>query len=291
MSCRASVCGTLVLVCICIVSARGQEKSKVEIEKGVVYARIGDREMQLDLARPTESDGPFPAVVCLHGGGWRAGDRNNMAQTIQVLAGRGYVAITPSYRFAPKDAFPAQVEDCKAAVRWLRANAKTYKLNPERIGVVGLSAGGHLACMLGLTKPEDGLEGKGGNGQESSKVQAVVSFFGPTDFTRKTWTKNIEDGVLKPFLGGTLEEKGNAYKKASPATYVHKEAPPVLLFHGTKDAIVDVEQSRLLAEKLKAAGANARLVELEGEGHAWGGEKLVQSVAEMVKFFDEHLKK
>src|SRR6185312_16329435 len=104
-----------------------------------------------------------------------------MQGTIEVLARRGYVAVSPDYRLAPRDHFPAQIEDCKAVVRWLRANAEKYHINPQRIGAFGFSAGAHLACLLGVTSKDEGLDGNGGNAEQSSAVQAVVSFFGPTD--------------------------------------------------------------------------------------------------------------
>src|SRR5436190_17481820 len=129
-------------------------------EADLIFARPGGKALKLDLARPGEGAGPFPAVVCLHGGGWVGGSRKQMGQTIGVLARRGYVAVAPDYRVAPADRFPACVEDCKAAVRWLRRHAKQYNIDPDRIGVVGLAAGGHLACLLGVTDPSDGLEGK-----------------------------------------------------------------------------------------------------------------------------------
>src|SRR5205807_1312751 len=132
--------------------------------------------------------GPFPAVVCIHGGGWRAGSREQLSRPdkslgersfIETVAGHGYVAISISYRLAPAAKFPAQIEDCKAAGRWLRASAKKYRVDPKHIGAVGASAGGHLACLLGTTRKKDGFEGKGGHADESSAVQAVVNFFGP----------------------------------------------------------------------------------------------------------------
>src|SRR5438309_7705640 len=142
------------------------KKPEIRIERDLVYGKGGDTEMQLDLAMPKDGDGPFPVVLCIHGGGWRQGNRQQMSKTIEVLAGRGFVAVTPSYRLAPDAKYPAQVEDVKAAVRWVRANAKTYKANPDRIGAIGFSAGAHLACLLGVTNKDDGLEGKGGNGEQ-----------------------------------------------------------------------------------------------------------------------------
>jgi acetyl esterase/lipase len=273
-------------------TAPAQEtKREVRVERGLVFGKGGATDLKLDLARPRDGDGPFPVVVCIHGGGWVGGDRGQMSQTIEVLARQGYMAVSPDYRLAPRDHFPAPIEDCKAAVRWLRANAKKYKINPERIGVVGFSAGGHLACLLGVTDKTDGLEGKGGNAEQSSRVQAVVSFFGPTDLASGEWGRVAEVQNLIPLLGATRAQKPDVYRKASPITYANKKAAPFLFFHGTEDKVVHPDQSRRLARKLRDAGVSAKVVEVEGEGHGWKGDKLIRNLDETLIFLDEHLKR
>jgi acetyl esterase/lipase len=256
----------------------------------LVYARVGDAALVLDLAMPSEGDGPFPAIVCLHGGGWVGGSRKEMTLTIDALARRGYVAVAPDYRRAPAHRFPAQLEDCKAAVRWLRANATTYKVEPNRIGVVGVAAGGHLSCLLGVTHRDDNLEGLGGNLDQSSGVQAVVSLSGPTDLTQPVWGKIVVERNLVPLLGGTLAQVPSAYRAASPMTYVTRSAPPFLFIHGGADDVVPPSQAQNLAEKLRQVGGSARVVLLDGEGHIWRGERLRWGIAEMLNFFDERLK-
>jgi acetyl esterase/lipase len=274
-------------------AVQGQEAgAAIRAENDIVFGKGGSTELRLDLAMP-RGEGPFPAIVCLHGGGWIGGERQKMRGTIEALARKGYVAISPDYRLAPRDRFPAQIEDCKAAVRWLRANADKYHVNPQRIGAFGFSAGAHLACLLGVTGKDDGLEGDGGNAEQSSAVQAVVSFFGPTDFTQPIWSKEVREQHLLPFLGGTADEKADVYRRASPLTYAGRKSPPFLFVHGTADAIVPIQQSGTMVKKLRQADVPAQLIALDGEGHGWGWsrENRLRSLAHMIAFFDENLKK
>jgi acetyl esterase/lipase len=282
---------SLLVVLVLGVPAWGQDKkADIKVEKDIVYGKGGDTELKLDLALP-EGDGPFPALVFIHGGAWRSGKRTDLDSTIEVFARRGFVAVTVEYRLVPAATFPAQIEDCKAAVRWLRANAKKYHVDADHVGAIGFSAGGHLACLLGTTTKDDGLEGKGGNAEQSSRVQAVVSFFGPTDFTTKNWPDDLEKRILEPFAGASFADKPELYKKLSPVTYARKDAAPHLFFHGTEDKLVGVRQSKVMAEKLKDVGVSAKVVELEGEGHGWGGDKLKDTFEQTQKFFEEQLKK
>jgi acetyl esterase/lipase len=188
------------------------------------------------------------------------------------------------------DPFPAAVEDCKAAVRWLRADAERFKVDPARIGAVGFSSGAHLACLLGVTEKTDGLEGGGGHAAQSSRVQAVVSFFGPTNLARSDWDPEAIEKNLVPFLGGTLKEREETYRKASPLSYVRKGAPPFLFIHGADDKLVLPAHSEDMAEKLHAVGSSARVILFDGEGHGLRGEKLRKALAEMMAFFDDNLK-
>jgi acetyl esterase/lipase len=277
------------LTLILVWPARGDD-APLKIERGLVYGKGGMTELKLDLAQPP-GDGTLPAIVCLHGGGWRAGKRQDLDALTQDLARRGFVAVTVSYRLTQEAPFPAQIEDCKAAVRWLRANADKYRVRADRIGAIGFSAGAHLACLLGTADAEAGLEGEGGHGNKSSRVQAVVSYFGPTDFTVKTWNKQVEDFFLVPFFGGPFEAKRDLYDKASPLRYVTSDDPPFLFFHGAKDTLVGIENSEKMVTKLRGVGVTAELIAMPEDGHGWGGEKMTKTIDQTVRFFEDKLRK
>ena len=283
--------GPLAAAALLIVAAAVRKDPGIAVHRDLVYGKAGGTDLLLDLATPKSGAGPFPAVVFLHGEGWRAGHRRDMRQFAEGVAHMGYVGATVEYRLVPSARFPAQVEDCKAAVRWLRANASTYRADPDRIGVVGFSAGGHLASMLAVTSEKDGLEGEGGNAGTSSRVQAAVSFFGPEDFTTRDWPSDLEREVIVPFLGGTFAENPAAYERASPVHYVSRDDPPFLLFHGTNDALVPVDQSRRLAGKLRGAGVPVDLVVLEGEKHGFDDGHNQECMKRMMAFLDRNLKK
>lgn len=258
----------------------------------IAFTGEGEETLRLDLAMPAQGDGPFPAVVCIHGGGWTGGERKQMAGTIEALARRGYVAIAPDYRLAPKHRFPACIQDCKAAVRWLRANAAEYKVDASNIGAVGLSAGGHLACLLAMTRCVAELEGTGCHAEHSSDVQAVVGFAAPTDLTAPAiHTEKVLKLNLVPLLGGAPATLPQAYRQASPLSYNAQGAPPMLLIHGSADPVAPVQQAHDLATKVRDAGGTAVVQVLEGEGHTWGGSNLLWSIARMLHFLDETLKK
>lgn len=263
----------------------------VQMISGIPYAKAGGQTLKLDIAMPSKGTGPFPALICIHGGGWVRGDRTQMSQTVRALAQAGYVTVSIDYRLAPKSRFPAPVEDCKAAVRWLRAKAQNYHIDKNNIGVLGFSAGAHLACMLGVTQKSDKLEGTSGYEGQSSEVQAVVSFFGPTDLTYQGFNQTVKNDNLIPLLGASFERAPNIYRRASPLLYVRKGAPPFLFFHGTNDAIVPLKQSQDMVKRLEAVGSPAKLITMDNQGHGWGGDKLIDSLKQMVLFFDKTLKK
>ncbi len=263
----------------------------VIFEPDIEYTNPDDQHVQLDLARPKHGDGPFPAVLCIHGGGFRAGSRKGYDGLCLKLAQHGYVAATASYRLAPKYQFPAAVQDGKAAVLCLRANAKKSQIDPDRIGVTGGSAGGHLAQFLGVTAGVKQFEGDGVHAEQSSRVRCVINYYGPSDFT-KSYGKSVDAAQVLPlFLGGDLQQARHRHILASPLYWVTPNAAPTLCIHGTEDKYVAHEQAVWLIDRLKAADVEAQLLTLEGAGHGFKGKDAERAEKAMLAFFDKHLKK
>ena len=291
------------------VAALAQAPPGVSVEKDVTYGRTDGVDLKLDLAKPAAGNGPVPAIVCIHGGAWMSGSKSAYEPIIRQFADAGYVAAAVEYRFAPKHKWPAQVEDVKCAVRYLRAHAKELNIDPNKTGAIGDSAGGHLALLLGLMDPKDGLEGNGGNppvyrsvirAAMSSKVQAVVNIYGPVDL--RTWHvlpeaeaaaaqafgKSSED-MLADFIG-TSDRTAALMAQASPVTYVNAGDPPILTFHGTKDQIVPFDQAKALQAALEKAGVTQKLVPLEGGGHGLDPLQIAIVSQQALAFFDSYLK-
>ncbi len=281
----------LVLACGSPLYAAPPVPDSVIWEEGIEYTNPDNQHLQLNLARPKSGDGPVPAVICIHGGGFRAGKRDGYDGLCLKLAEQGYVAATITYRLAPKYQFPAAVHDTKAAVRWLRANAKTYNVDPSRIGVTGGSAGGHLAQFLGVTAHVPEFEGTGGNANQSSAVTCVVNVYGPSDFT-KSYGKSVDaHEVLPLWFGGNLETKRALHIQGSPLYWVTPDAAPTLCIHGTEDKYVAHEQAVWLVDKLKAAAVDAELLTLEGAGHGFKGADAEKADKALFEYFDKKLKK
>ena len=267
------------------------QAAEIVFEQGIEYSSPDNQHLQVNLARPKEASGKLPAVLCIHGGGFRAGKRERWDNLCKQLAERGYVAATATYRLAPKYQFPAAVHDVKAAVRWLRANADKYHIDPERIGVVGDSAGGHLAQYLGVTGDVPSLEGDGGNPGQSSRVTCVVNYYGPSDLT-KSYGKSVDAAEVLPlWLGGDATKEHRKHIVASPLYWVTPSAAPTLLLHGTEDPYVNYEQAGWIYDKLKAADVEVELLTLQGAGHGFKGEDAEKAEKAMLDFFDRHLKK
>ena len=287
---RLSLCAAL-LTCSAVFSQKVPEG--VIFERNIEYTNPDDQHLQLNLARPRDESTLRPAVLCIHGGGFRAGSRESFNKLCLRLAENGYVAVTVTYRLAPKYQFPAAVHDVKAAVRWLRANAKKYHIDPARIGTTGGSAGGHLAQFLAVTRDVPQFEGEGGNPDHSSSVACVVNIYGPSDFT-KSYDASVDAAEVLPlFLGGNLEEQPRRHIEASPLYWVTPNASPTLCIHGTEDRYVAHEQAVWIVDRLKSAHVEARLMTIEGADHGFRGASPEQKDAierERITFFDKHLK-
>jgi acetyl esterase/lipase len=264
------------------------------IERDLSYGPHKERNV-LDLYVP-KGDGPFPLIVWVHGGAWQAGSKESGGQALRFVS-QGYAVASINYRLSQHAVYPAQIHDCKAAIRFLRANAKKYRLDGDHIGVWGSSAGGHLVALLGTTGDVKDLEGDGGHRDVSSRVQAVCDWFGPTDLTRmakQTVGKAAidHDAANSPesrLIGGAIQENTEKAKKANPLEYVSKDDPPFLIFHGDKDSLVPIGQSEILHEALKKAGVDSTFVRVAGAGHG-NGIGTPAHMTQIVEFFDKTLK-
>ncbi len=253
---------------------------------GIEYGKVGDRSLQLDLYVP-EHTKPVPGIIFIHGGGWYKGNRNDMKFYTVEYAKKGYVTATISYRFSDDAPYPAAIEDAKCAVRWMRANAKEYNIDPDQIGISGNSAGGHLSMMVGYSSDDPTLDGNGGYQDVSSRVQAVVDFYGPVDLTTDFAIK--QDSLIRFMDGKLFSEVPENYKKASPLFHISPDDPPTLIFHGTIDSIVPIAQADTLAEKLKENGIPYVYDRFEGWPHTMD---LVKAINERCVYrMDQHFAK
>lgn len=265
----------------------------------IPYAETDNPRQMLDLMLPKEpASKPLPVIVFIHGGGWRGGSKHNGVRKIsEAVATGNYAGVSINYRLSSESKWPAQIHDCKAAVRWVRANAEKYNLDPEKIGIWGSSAGGHLVAMLGTSADVIAMDGSlGSNFALSSAVTCVVNFFGPADLTTiekdagegAVMRYNAPDSPMSLLLGYTAASNPEGAAAASPITYITQDDPPFLLVHGTKDPVIPYVQSVTFNAVLKKAGINSILLSVTGGGHGKGfGEDVNQSV---FRFFDHHLR-
>jgi len=279
---------SIALALLLTTTLHAQQKQQLpagtDAHRDIAYVPGGGNSQSLDLFIPGNPTKPLPVVVWIHGGAWKAGDKKFCPA--MPLLNRGYAVASLNYRLSQEAIFPAQIHDCKAALRWLRANAQKYHLDPNRIGVWGGSAGGHLVALLGTSGGVKELEGDEGNLKYSSRVQAVCDWFGPSDFT--SIRSQAADGPVAALLGGIASEAKQKAILASPVTYVNKANPPFLIMHGDKDPTVPFQQSELLYDKLKKAGVDVTFKPVPGAGHGFGGSEIQKQVFD---FFDKHLKK
>lgn len=281
-------------VCLAIPSAAGAAPAP-DVKKGestdkepayrlvrdVTYAKPGGKELKLDVYVPN-GKGPFPGVLVVHGGAWATGTRRQLARYGRSLAENGYCAFLISYRLAPKHKFPAQIEDCRAAVGWIRENAAKYSVDADRLGGIGYSAGGHLVALLGTTGKVESRNGK----KIDTRLQCVCAGGAPCDF------RKIPENSrgLAFWLGGTRKEKPRQYEMASPAAFVSEKCPPMFFFHGTADKLVNIESPKSMMKLLQEKKVPTEIHIREGAGHI-ATALTAECVKRSIAFFDKHLKK
>lgn len=261
------VAGGIVIAVTFTLTAAGQTytpPADVEFLPDRPY-REGHEKWKVDIARPTQRAHELPAVLLVHGGGWRGGSRQGQRGIACRYASAGYVAVTIGYRLTGEAPFPACIDDVVAAARWVRANANELGIDPQRIGALGHSAGGHLVCMLALAEPNGGFA-PGFLENVSGRVNAVVATAAPTDLVRWEEDRGNSGGTF--FKEGALEVRAELARRCSPLTYVDSSAPPTLLLHGSADRTVPAVQSERLVAALRAvkAGLVERLI-FDGRPH------------------------
>lgn len=269
---------------------------EIEIVRDVTYGVVGSTALKLDIVRP-KTNAIIPAVVFIHGGGWVSGDKGGGIASLMPLARRGYFGATINYRLSGEAKFPAQIEDVKCAIRYLRANASLLGIDPDRIAVWGSSAGGHLVSMLGTTGDVEVWNVSGGWGGFSSRVTAVVDWFGPSNLNTISsqalpCSSINHDAASSPegqLLGCAIPVCRDLAATASPVTWVTPDDAPTLIMHGTNDCSVPPGQSQELYDRLRSAGVETSLVILPGAGH--GGAQFTASLNTVYSFLDEHLRK
>jgi acetyl esterase/lipase len=265
----------------------------VELQTNVEYGKVGDRPLVLDLYSPKERKGTLPGLIFIHGGGWKGGKKDDYRVYGIHYAQRGYVVASVGYRLSGEALYPAAVNDVKCAVRWMRASAGKNGVDPDRLGAIGGSAGGHLSMMIGYSSDVPELDGDGGNAGVSSRVQAVVDIYGPVDLTTDFVRENQGAGSLtRSFFGGSIDEKLPLFQQASPINHLTKDDPPTLILHGTIDDVVPIDQGDMLAAKLTELQIPYVYDRLPGWPHAMDASVPVNERARwfMDRFLDRYLK-
>jgi acetyl esterase/lipase len=265
-------------------SKRAPANENIEIKNDIAYAGTDNPRQKLDLYLPKKrtTEKPLPLIAFIHGGGWRNGDKRGGLRRVAALVESGeFVGVSIGYRLTGEAIWPAQIHDCKAAIRWLRAHAEEFGFAPDRIAVMGSSAGGHLVAMLGTSGDVAKLEGKlGKHNNVSSRVNCVIDEYGPTNFLTMNDFPGTMDHLAaespeSKLLGQQITKVPELVRKASPVTYVTKDDPPILIIHGTKDPLVPYQQSVVFADALKKAGVPVILQRIEnGEHGGFGSEEV-----------------
>ena len=292
---HTKVCISTVLLTVLLSLMPASVAARGEVLQDLAYCNPpagASRSLDLYLPRRAKkkNSAPLPLVIWIHGGGWRAGDKKN--GPFKQLINAGFAVASINYRLSQEAHFPAQIEDCKTAVIFLKKHAKRFNIDPNRVGVWGASAGGHLAALLGATSGSRKFESRSVDNSVNSDVQAVCDWFGPIDLL-KLVKYDAEEGeykvhpIVDQLLGVTGVRRVDAAREASPLTYLTAKMPPVLIMHGDRDRLVPIEQSKIFIARLKELDVDSRLKVVSG-GHGIPGFGLRQR-AEVVRFFERCL--
>jgi acetyl esterase/lipase len=253
------------VICVFLIPLFGTLKAdepKVEVRTNVAYVEREAGPLGMDVYLPRGA-GPFPGMLVVHGGAWTMGTRAQLAAVAVSLAKNGYTAAAISYRLAPKYTFPAQIYDCQAAVRWMRTHASEIKLDPTHVGGFGYSAGGHLVALLGTLDDDDIREEGVPKDAPSARLQVVMAGGAPCDFC----VLPEQSERLAYWLGGTRAARPNAYREASPVSFITTDDPPMFFFHGAHDLLVPISSPKGMVALLTAAGVTAEMYTVNDEGH------------------------
>jgi acetyl esterase/lipase len=269
------------------------DEKGVTVERDILYGSADGEKLLLDIYRPEQQNAPGPAVVLIHGGGGKDGDKKDFRDLALYLAKSGYVSFSISYRLVKPQSnkYPAQLDDVQRAMRWIRANSQKYKIDPTLVAALGASAGGHLVSLLGMLETRDNSDPA--LAAYSSKANLVVNLFGPGDLTVPFPVipeLNVQE-LVNDFIGKPYNQAPDLYRDASPIFHIDRKTVPFLIFHGTADPLVPVAQSDKLAEVLRKAGVETTYVRFEGEGHGFSKKENGQKfLLTLMEFLNRHLK-
>lgn len=284
MTCRRVVPWVLSLIALCSTAARADTSD-------AVFARRSGQPLQVDIYRPLTPPpaAGYPAILCIHGGGWSQGSRR-FTWLAPDLAKAGFLVVSPDYRLTNTATFPAQIDDVRDAAAWMITHARELQINPQRIGLAGGSAGGHLALLLGLA-PSQAYPGGESTTLPKNTFKAICALYPPTDLTTIVPfpLRSRPDNLVAKLLGGSVNEKADLARAASPIEYVNSDSPPILLIHGHKDRLVPVSQSTVLNDAYRKAGAKSEMILLPDAGHGFPPDQKTET--QIADFFARYLGK
>lgn len=284
MICRRLVPWVLSVVALCCSGARADTSD-------VVFTQRSGQPLHLDIFRPATPPPAtgYPAILCIHGGGWSQGSRH-FTWLAPGLVKAGFLVISPDYRLTNTAIFPAQIDDVRDAAAWMLAHAKELQINPQRIGLAGGSAGGHLALLLGLA-PSQGYPGGESSMLPNNTFKAICALYPPTDLATIVPfpLRSSPDNLVAKLLGGSVNDKAELARTASPIEYVNPDSPPILLIHGQKDRLVPVSQSTALNDAYRKAGAKSEMIILPEAGHGFPPDQKTET--QIADFFARYLGK